>query len=162
MQAAHPSRNPEHMKPLLIIANTPSPNTQTLRSAVADGARSAAIEPVVCTPFEADAAHVRRAGAIILGTTENFGYMSGALKDFFERIYYPCLEETQGLSMALYVKAGNDGQGAKTSVDRIVTGLRWNAVQEPLILSGDFQATFTAQCYELGAGMAEGLKMGIF
>lgn len=150
------------MKPLLIIANTPSPNTLTLRTAVADGARSAEIEPMVLTPFEADASHVLQAGAIILGTTENFGYMSGTLKDFFERVYYPCLEETQGLSMALYVKAGNDGQGAKTSVERIVTGLRWNHAQEPLVLSGDFQDEFVDSCFELGAGMAEGLKMGIF
>lgn len=150
------------MKPLLIIANTPSPNTLTLRTAVADGARSAELDPIVLTPFEADASHVLQAGAMIIGTTENFGYMSGALKDFFERIYYPCLEETQGLSMALYVKAGNDGQGAKTSVERIITGLRWNHVQEPLVLSGDYKEAFAQNCFELGAGMAEGLKLGIF
>ncbi len=150
------------MKPLLIIANTPSPNTLALRTAVADGARSAEIEPIVLTPPEADHNHVLQAGALIIGTTENFGYMSGVLKDFFERIYYPCLEETQGLSIALYVKAGNDGQGAKSSVERIVTGLRWNHVQEPLVLSGDFKTEFADSCFELGAGMAEGLKMGIF
>nr|CAA6830882.1 MAG: Multimeric flavodoxin WrbA [uncultured Thiotrichaceae bacterium] len=150
------------MNNLLIIANTPSPNTQTLRDAVSDGAQSAGLSAIVLSPFEADTSHVLQAQAIILGTTENFGYMSGALKDFFERIYYPCLEEKQGLSMALYVKAGNDGQGAKTSVERITTGLRWNHIQPPLILSGDYTPEFAKDCYELGAGVAEGLKMGIF
>lgn len=150
------------MDTLLIVANTPSPNTQTLRDAVADGARSSGLTPVVLSPFDADASHVLQAQAIILGTTENFGYMSGALKDFFERIYYPCLEEKQGLSMALYIKAGNDGQGAKTSVERITTGLRWNHVQPPLVLSGDYKPEFAESCYELGAGMAEGVKLGIF
>ncbi len=150
------------MSPLLIVANTPSTNTQTLRDAVADGVRSTDIEPLVLAPFDANAEHVLQAQAIILGTTENFGYMSGALKDFFERIYYPCLTEKQGLSMALYVRAGNDGQGATTSVERIITGLRWNPVQPPLVLSGGYQPEFAAACYELGAGMAEGVKLGIF
>jgi len=150
------------MKPLVIIANTPSPNTERLRAAVTEGAQSADIEPIVLTPFEAHAEHILEAGAVILGTTENFGYMSGALKDFFERVYYPCLEETQGLSVALYVKAGMDGTGARRSVDNILAGLRWNQVQEPMILQGEFQPEFLEQCEELGAGMAEGLKMGIF
>lgn len=150
------------MNQLLIVANTPSPNTQTLRDAVADGARSAELEPLVLSPFEAAAEHVLQAQAIILGTTENFGYMSGALKDFFERIYYPCLEEKQGLSMVLYVKAGNDGQGAKSSVERIVTGLRWHHTQPPLVLSGNYKPEFAEACYKLGAGMAEGVKLGIF
>ena len=71
------------MKPLVIIANTPSPNTERLRAAVTEGAQSADIKPIVLTPFEAHAEHILEAGAVILGTTENFGYMSGALKDFF-------------------------------------------------------------------------------
>ncbi|PWQ96526.1 flavodoxin family protein [Leucothrix arctica] len=150
------------MSKLLIIANTPSTNTQALRDAVVDGAQSAEISPIVLSPFDANAEHVLQAQAIIIGTTENFAYMSGALKDFFERIYYPCLEQKQGLSMALYVKAGNDGQGAKSSVERITTGLRWKHVQSPLILSGDYKPEFAKDCYELGAGMAEGMKMGIF
>ncbi len=150
------------MKPLLIIANTPSPNTLQLRTAVAMGASSAEIEPIVLTPFEAQPEHILQAGALILGTTENFGYMSGAVKDFFERIYYPCLEHTQGLPIALYVKAGNDGSGALTSMERIILGLRWRQVQAPLMMQGEVKPEFFEACTELGAGMAEGLKLGIF
>lgn len=150
------------MKPLLIIANTPSANTLQLRTAVADGAASAETEPIVLSPFEARAEHILQAGALILGTTENFGYMSGAVKDFFERIYYPCLEHTQGLPIALYVKAGNDGTGALTSMERIILGLRWRQVQAPLVMKGELKPEFLAACTELGAGMAEGLKLGIF
>ncbi|HMT92176.1 flavodoxin family protein [uncultured Thiothrix sp.] len=150
------------MKPLLVIANIPSPNTLQLRTAVAVGAASAEIEPIVLTPFEAQPEHILQAGALILGTTENFGYMSGAVKDFFERIYYPCLESTQGLPIALYVKAGNDGTGALTSMERIILGLRWRQVQAPLIMKGEVKTEFFEACTELGAGMAEGLKLGIF
>lgn len=150
------------MKPLVIIANTPSPNTLKLRSAVVEGALSAELEPLVLNPFEANAQHILQAGALILGTTENFGYMSGAVKDFFERIYYPCLEHTPGLPIALYVKAGNDGRGALTSMERIILGLRWRQVQAPLLLQGEVKPEFFEACTELGAGMAEGLKLGIF
>lgn len=150
------------MKPLVIIANTPSANTLKLRTLVAAGAASAHVEPIVLTPFETNAAHILHAGALILGTTENFGYMSGAMKDFFERIYYPCLEHTQGLPIALYVKAGNDGIGALTSMQRIILGLRWRQVQEPLMMKGEVKPEFFEACTELGAGMAEGMKLGIF
>ena len=150
------------MKPLVIIANIPSANTLQLRTAVGNGAASAEIEPIVLTPFEAQPEHILQAGALILGTTENFGYMSGAVKDFFERIYYPCLEQTQGLPIALYVKAGNDGTGALSSMERIILGLRWRQVQAPLMMKGEVKPEFFAACNDLGAGMAEGLKLGIF
>ena len=88
--------------------------------------------------------------------------MSGLLKDLFERIYYPCLEHTQARPWALYVKAGLDGTGAINSVERIVTGLRWKAIQPPLLLKGEFQESFIEDCETLGAGMAEGLSLGIF
>ena len=102
------------------------------------------------------------ANGIILGTTENFGYMSGAIKDFFERIYYPCLEKTEGLPYSLFIRAGNDGAGARTSMERIIKGLAWKAVQEPLICSGDYREEFLASCEELGMTMAAGLEAGIF
>ena len=87
-------------KRLLIVAHAPSPNTRRLLDAVVRGAGDPDIENVEVTslsPFDATPDDVLAAQAIILGTTENLGYMSGALKDFFDRIYYPCLEQTQGL-----------------------------------------------------------------
>ena len=150
------------MSQLLIVANAPSPNTLRLRDAIHAGAAATGLPTLTLSPEHAGVEQVLQARAIILGTTENFGYMSGLLKDFFERIYYPCLEQTQGLSVALYVKAGNDGQGAVRSVERVITGLRWNLVQPPLIFKGEYQPDFADDCHELGESIAEGLKLGIF
>lgn len=150
------------MSYLLIIANTPSPNTERLRDAVARGAASSDFPVRVYSPQAVSAEDIVQSAGIIIGTTENFGYMSGLLKDLFERIYYPCLEQTQAKPWALYVKAGLDGTGAINSVERIVTGLRWKAIQPPLLLKGDFQDSFIEDCETLGAGMAAGLSLGIF
>jgi multimeric flavodoxin WrbA len=109
------------MKRLLIVTHVPSPNTFRLREAVLEGARHpdvAGVEAVALSPFDAGAGDVLAAQAIILGTTENLGYMSGALKDFFDRSYYPCLELTQGLPYAFYVRAGRDGTGTCRGVEK--------------------------------------------
>jgi len=153
------------MPRLLLITHCPSPNTERLRDAVIEGARHPDIDGVelwVKAPLEAAPEDVLAADALILGTTENFAYMAGRLKDFFERIYYPCLEQTQGKPYALYVRAGNDGSGTVASVERIVTGLRWKAVQPPLVMAGDFDDEFIEQCRELGMTLAAGLEAGVF
>jgi multimeric flavodoxin WrbA len=106
-------------KHLLIVANTPSENTRILRDAVVRGAQSPDIEDVevrVMDPLKAGPDDVLAAQGIVLGTTENLGYMSGALKDFFDRIYYPCLERTQGLPYALYIcQSASNNQPASAS-----------------------------------------------
>ncbi|MCB1754813.1 MAG: NAD(P)H-dependent oxidoreductase [Gammaproteobacteria bacterium] len=151
-------------KTLLIVCHKPSENTRALADALQRGAQHPDLQIRVNSmePLKADATDVLEADAIILGTTENFGYMSGALKDFFDRIYYPCLEHTQGLPYALMVRAGLDGSGTINAVERIVTGLRWNAVQPPLLCKGDFNELFIEQCEELGLLMAAGLDSGVF
>lgn len=151
-------------KRLLVVAHAPSPNTQQMLEAVLRGARHPDIEGVEVKhipPLQAVAEDVLEADAIILGTTENLGYMSGALKDFFDRIYYPCLEKTQGRPYALYIRARYDGTGTRRGVETIVTGLRWRAVQDPLICHGEYREEFLLQCEELGMYMAAGLDAGI-
>ena len=140
-------------------------NTRRLFDAVVEGASSIEnenVEVMACRPFDVQPQDVQTARAVILGTTENLGYMSGALKDFFDRIYYPCLEHTQGMPYALYVRAGHDGTGTRRSIESITGGLGWRAVQEPLICRGEWQDAFVAQCQELGTAMTAGLEMGIF
>ena len=119
------------------------------------------VNAIAKNPFDTTSEDVMAANGIILGTTENLGYMSGALKDFFDRIYYPCLEEKQGTPYALYIRAGHDGTGTRRGVESIVTGLRWKGVQEPLILKGEWQDSFVGLCEELGMAMATGLEAGI-
>ena len=152
-------------KRLLIVAHAPSENTRRLRDAAVAGAREAAegsLELRALTPFEAGPEDVKAADALLLGTTENLGYMSGALKDFFDRIYYPCLEETQGLPYALYIRAGHDGTGTRRAVESITTGLRWRAVEEPLICRGGWRDDFPEQVRERGMLLAAGLDAGVF
>lgn len=153
------------MHNLLLVTHCPSDNTAKLRDAVIRGVNHPDISAVSLrslAPLDATAADVLWADALILGGTENFGYMAGRVKDFFERIYYPCLDKTQGLPFALYIRAGTDGEGARNSIERIVTGLKWRHVQPPLICQGDFQEIFLTRCEALGTTLAAGLEAGVF
>ena len=152
-------------KRLLVIAHAPSPNTLAMLEAIAEGASHHDIQGVevsVTAPLQTNPKDVLSCDALILGTTENLGYMSGALKDFFDRSYYPLLDNTQGLPYALYIRAGLDGTGTRRSVESIATGLKWRAVQEPLLCRGDFKDSFLRDCRELGMFMSAGLEAGIF
>lgn len=120
-----------------------------------------AVEVRHVRPLEAGADEVLASDAVILGTTENLGYMSGALKDFFDRTYYQVIEHTEGLPYALYVRAGMDGTGTRRAVESICTGLSWKSVQEPLICRGEWRDEFLEQCEELGMYMAASLDSGI-
>lgn len=152
------------LKKLLIVAHTPSPNTQRLAKALIDGAENKLISGVTSelrSPFDCDAEHVLMADAVILFTTENFGTMSGALKDFFERIYYPCLNDNsrnEGKPFALVIRAGLDGTGTNIAVHKIISGLKWREAQETLLCHGDFTDEFLTQCEELATTIAASLE----
>lgn len=153
------------MKPVTAVCHTPSPNTRKLANTLAAGMKACCEGPGrvnVIAPEAADADTVLGASGIIIGTTENFGTMAGLTKDFFERIYYPCLEQTQGLPVAVYIRAGEDGRGSAAQLEKIITGLRWRLVQPVLTLRGPWTDSFGEQVENLGGTVAAGIEAGIF
>jgi len=99
---------------------------------------------------------------LLIGTPENFGYMSGAVKDFLDRTYYPAQDKVAGLPYVLFVSAGNDGAGAVSALERIAKGYGWRRVDDPLIVHGDVNAAIRAECADLGEAFALGLISGIY
>ena len=102
------------------------------------------------------------ADGLILGTPENFGYMSGAMKDFFDRTFYPAEGKVEGLPYCIFISASNDGTGALTSIRRIASGFPFKEVQEPIISRGNVTPETLVQCEEFGLYMAAGIESGIF
>jgi len=151
-------------KTLLIIAHAPSDNTRAMLNAVSKGANDQLVDNIkvrVLTPLETQANDIISADAIIIGTTENLGYMSGLVKDVFDRCFYDCLEKTNGLAFTFFIRAGNDGTGTKKAIESITTGLKWRLVQAPLICTGDFKPEFLDQCEKLGLKIAASLDADI-
>jgi multimeric flavodoxin WrbA len=145
---------------LLVIHHTPSPSLQAMLEQVVSGASDDAIEGVEVVTRPALAAgptDVLRADAYVLGTPANIGYMSGALKHFFDQIYYPCLDATRRRPFGLYVHGNDDTTGALRAVDTITTGLGWRRAAEPVSVLGEPDDRDLASCWELGATVAAGL-----
>jgi multimeric flavodoxin WrbA len=150
---------------LLVVSHSNSGHTQEMVDLVLAGARdpeAGEVEVRDAHALEATADDVLWSTGLILGTPAHFGYMSGALKHFFDNAYKPLLERTRGLPYALFVKGSTDTDGAVAAVEKIVKGLEWRAVQPPLTVVGDLTDEQRAACTELGQTMAAGLAMGIF
>ncbi|MBB4929479.1 multimeric flavodoxin WrbA [Lipingzhangella halophila] len=142
------------MARLLIVHHTPSPTTQSMLESVLEGARNDEIEDVEVVTSPALAATVPdllAADAVILGTPANIGYMSGALKHFFDTVYYPCLTDTAGLPYALYVHGNSDTAGAVRAVEGIAKGMGWNRHRPPVTAVGEIGRAEGEACWELGA-----------
>ena len=136
-----------------------------MADAVNSGACSKEIENVevrFLSAFEADDKDLLWADGLIFGTPENFGYMSGALKDFFDRTFYEVEGQVDAKPYCIFIGAGNDGQGALMSIHRICNGYNFKEIQEPLIVVGDLTETDLSRCTDLGMGFAAGLEAGIF
>ena len=148
------------MARLLVVHHTTSPALDALFRAVRDGTSDPAItgvDVVVRPALGATAVDVLEADGYLLGTPANLGYMSGALKHFFDQIYYPCLDATVGRAYGLYVHGNDDTAGAVRSVDVVTTGLRWRRAQAPVEVVGPPTAADVDACRELGASVAAGL-----
>jgi flavodoxin len=150
---------------LLVVFHSRTGSTQVLCDAAAGAATEAVGDEVtvrVLGAFSAGPDDVLWSHGVLLVTPANFGYMSGAMKDFFERVYHPCLERSAGLPYALVVKGDTDVDGAVASVERIATGLRWRRVLAPVTVVGAITDRDTEQVAELGATLAAGLAAGVF
>jgi len=115
------------------------------------------VEVVVLPALSATAVDVLDADGYLLGTPANLGYMSGALKHFFDTVYYPVLDATQKRPFAAYVH-GNEGvEGAVRAIGTVTTGLQWKQVADPVTVMGEPSKADLDACWELGATVAAGL-----
>jgi multimeric flavodoxin WrbA len=146
---------------LLIVHHTPSPAMHTLVSALQEGATTpelgGKVEVVSRPALVAAAVDVLEADAVALATPANLGYMSGALKHFFDVIYYPCLDAKAGMPFGLVVHGNDDVTGAVRGIERIVTGLRWRAAGAFVEAVGTPDPDTVAASWELGAVLAAGM-----
>jgi len=159
MSAQSPSR-----KHLLMIWHSQSGHTARLADAVAEGVNEFADEVELrrVRALEAGIDELLWAEGLLIGTPENFGYLSGAVKDFLDRTYYPVQGKVDGLPWAMFVSCDNDGRGAVQALERIALGYNWKRVAEPLIARGELQAEHLAQARELGQTLAAGLAYGAY
>ena len=128
--------------------------------AALEGARDPSIEgvEVVVRPaLGAAVPDVLEADGYLLGTPANLGYMSGALKHFFDLVYYPCLDATRGRPYGVWVHGNNDTDGALDAIGRVVTGLRWRQAAEAVQVVGEPDRAALDACRELGATVAASL-----
>ncbi len=151
------------MPRLLIVHHTPSPAVHAMLTAVRAGATNPEIQGVdvvVVPALQAAAVDVLESDAYLLGSPANLGYMSGALKHFFDQIYYPCLDATVGRPYSVYLHGNTDTTGALRAIESITTGLHWRQAQAPITVLNDPTRQDLAACWELGAASAAGLVLG--
>ncbi len=147
---------------LLVVHHTASPTLHTMFQAVMAGATNDAIEGVdvvAKAALAATAVDVLEADGYVLGSPANLGYISGALKHFFDQIYYPCLDETAGRPFGCYLHGNSDTTGAARAIETITTGLEWKLAQKPVTVVGDLTKEDRDACWELGAAVAAGLSL---
>ena len=152
-------------KHLLIVYHTQTGHTRGLAQAAYAGATDALIEAVetrLVAARDAGAEDLIWANGLLLGTPENFGYMSGGMKDFLDRTFYAVEGKIQPLPYAVFISAGNDGRGALRAIRRIAGGYPFQEVQDPVIARGDLTDADRDACRELGMALAAGLEAGIF
>lgn len=148
---------------LLIVYHSQTGNTEQLVLAAARGvSKEEDCELRIKRAFDADLEDLLWCDGALFGSPENFGYMCGAIKDFFDRTYYPAEPYELNRPYGLLVSAGNDGSGAVREMDRILCGYPMKKVLPDLIAKGEILDSHLQQAEENGEAFATGLCMGIF
>ncbi|HET7399496.1 MAG TPA: flavodoxin [Intrasporangium sp.] len=142
---------------LLVVHHTPSPATREVLEAVLEGTRAEGIEGVdvdVHPALSATASDLLAADGLLLGTPANIGYMSGALKHFFDTVYYPSLGAQRGLPYGYWVHGNNDTEGASRAIESIAHALGWMRSAPPLLVTGPVDRHVREAAFELGGTLA--------
>ncbi len=151
------------MAKILIVYHTQTGKTEKMANAVAVGAKSIeGVEVILKKAGDATLEDLLTADGFALGTPENFGYMSGMVKDFFDRTYYGAQEKAFRKPFVVFISAGNDGTGALRAIERIALGYKFKTVYKPVIAKGAITEEILNQCHELGATIAGGCQMAIY
>jgi multimeric flavodoxin WrbA len=151
------------MKSLLIVYHSQSGTSARLADAARSGARlETGVRVSLLRAWDAGAGALAEADGLLLVGAENSGHLAGGIKDFLDRIFYPAIARGLVLPYALVISAGNDGRGAVSQTTRILSGIPFTAVAEPLILRGEVTPGHLQDCAELGQAFATGLDMGIY
>lgn len=153
------------MTGILVIFHSQTGNTESLARAVADGVEETeSARAVLKRAADVTAQDVRDCGALVICSPEYFGYMAGAVKDFFDRTYDELKDDpaVRKKPFCIVVSAGNDGSGALNQIERICKGYRLKKVQPPIVCKGAVTEGVLAQCIELGKILAEGVNAGVF
>lgn len=151
------------MKRLLIIYHSQSGSTERLALAALDGARrDGDAEARLVRAVDAGLDDLVACDALLFGTPENLGHLSGAMKDFFDRTFYPAAPYTLNLPYAVFVSAGNDGTNAVRELERIAVGYPLRKVADSVIIRGEVDAAGCERVAQLGQTLAAGLGLGIF
>ena len=148
------------MPVLLVVHHTTSPALQELLDAALDGTRAEGIEKVevrVRAALIASPVDALQADGFLLGTPVNIGYLSGAMKHFFDGIYYPTMSEKQGAPYGLYVHGNDNPAGAVRAAESITKGMGWRTVHAPVTVVGKPTKADTEACWDLGATVAASL-----
>jgi len=151
------------VKSLLVVYHSQSGSSARLARAACAGARGEeGLQPQVLRAWDASTTDLSRTDGLLLVAAENSGALSGGMKDFLDRTFYPAIERGLVLPYALVLSAGNDGRGAQAQAQRILSGYPFPPATEPLILRGEVGPAQLEQSEELGRAFAAGLVMGIF
>jgi multimeric flavodoxin WrbA len=151
------------MSRIVIIYSSQTGHTQQMAQAVAEGACGIEnTEVLLKRAGDATTEDLLAADGLAVGTPENFGYMSGMVKDFFDRTYLTAQDKVFRKPYVVFVSAGNDGAGAANAIERIALGYKFKKVYPPVICRGPVTEDVLEKCRELGATLAGGCQMGIY
>lgn len=150
-------------KSILIFYHSQTGTTQKMAEQVARGAAQiTSVTTVLKRAWETKTEDLLQCSGVAIGTPEYFGYMSGAIKDFFDRTYEEAHSRTPRLPYFFFVSAGNDGRGAIKSMERIVTGYRWKQMAHPVRIVGQPSREDLEKLADLGMTLAAGVDVGIY